>query len=178
MNGPKEFGPDIAHGLPALLPRLWRLGMALSGKRDVADDLVQSTCRRAIERAHQFKPGTRLDSWAFTILVSIWRNECRAALVRKGEALISVSDELTLISEHNPETAYYQKQIIMAVAQLPEAQRETVMLVYVEGFSYAEASVILRIPIGTVMSRLAAARVRLADLLGEAGSKRKKAKSE
>lgn len=178
MNGPKEFGPDIAHGLPALLPRLWRLGMSLSGKRDVADDLVQSTCRRAMERAHQFKPGTRLDSWVFTILVSIWRNECRSALLRKGETLISVSDGLQWICENDPETAFYHKQIVMAVGQLPEAQRETVMLVYVEGFSYTEAAVVLDIPIGTVMSRLAKARERLADFLGEAGSKRKKATSE
>ncbi|MCA3660192.1 MAG: RNA polymerase sigma factor, partial [Methylobacterium sp.] len=70
------------------------------------------------------------------------------------------------------------KQVVMAVFQLPEAQRETVMLVYVEGFSYAEAAVVLDIPIGTVMSRLAKARERLADFLGEAGSKQKKAMSE
>ncbi len=79
MTGPKIVGQDIALELPALLPRLWRLGMSLAGNRDVADDLVQSACRRAIERADQFTPGTRLDSWVFAILISIWRNECRAA---------------------------------------------------------------------------------------------------
>ncbi len=175
MTGPKETGQDIAPGLPALLPRLWRLAMSLSGRRDISDDLVQSACRRAMERANQFTPGSRLDSWVFTILVSIWRNECRAAHVRKNEALTGISYEAELISGHNPETAYYHKQVVMAVGLLPEAQRETVMLVYVEGFSYAEASHILEIPIGTVMSRLATARAKLADFLGEAGSKRKKA---
>ena len=50
----------VMAGLAAELKRLWRYGLVLSGKRDVAEDLVQATCLRALERSHQFTPGTRL----------------------------------------------------------------------------------------------------------------------
>ena len=55
-------------------------------------------------------------------------------------------------------------QVLRKVQALPEAQRETVFLVYVEGLSYREAAETLGIPIGTIMSRLAAARAKLAGL--------------
>jgi len=60
--------------------------------------------------------------------------------------------------------ARYYSEVIDAVMGLPEAQRSTILLVYVEGFSYVEAAEILGIPTGTVMSRLSVARKRLASL--------------
>jgi RNA polymerase sigma factor (sigma-70 family) len=54
--------------------------------------------------------------------------------------------------------------VLRAIGQLPEAQRETVLLVYGEGYTYAEAASALGIPVGTVMSRLATARAALARL--------------
>ena len=64
--------------------RLWRYGVVLAGSRDAADDLVQATCLRALERAHQFQPGTHLDRWLMAILHSIWLNDIRAARYRRG----------------------------------------------------------------------------------------------
>ena len=61
-----------------------------------------------------------------------------------------------------PESNLLAREVLLEVVALPEAQRATVMLVYVEGYSYKQASEILEIPIGTVMSRLAAARSKLA----------------
>lgn len=65
----------VKNGLGVELPRLWRYGLVLSGNRDTAEELVQATCVRALERAHQFEAGTRLDRWLITILHSIWLNE-------------------------------------------------------------------------------------------------------
>ncbi|MGO7580783.1 sigma factor, partial [Rhizobium ruizarguesonis] len=65
---------DIRSGLTENLARLWRYGLVLSHQRDIADDMVQATCLRALERADQFIPGTRLDRWLFSILHSIWLN--------------------------------------------------------------------------------------------------------
>src|ERR1700692_2520441 len=73
--------------LASHLDRLWRYGLVLSGNRTVAEDLVQATCLRALERAHQFEAGTRLDRWLFSILHSIWLNEIRAARYRQGDGL-------------------------------------------------------------------------------------------
>lgn len=68
----------VSAGLAENLTRLWRYGLVLSSNRDAAEDLVQATCIRALERSHQFQPGTKLDRWLFTILNSIWKNEIRS----------------------------------------------------------------------------------------------------
>jgi RNA polymerase sigma-70 factor (ECF subfamily) len=137
----------------------------LSKDPDVAEDLVQATCVRAIERADQYTPGTRLDHWLFVILKSIWLNEQRARQIRQREASIDSEDALTLNAAKALETNIRAAEVLTAIGRLPEAQRETVLLVCGEGYSYAEAANLLGIPIGTVMSRLATARSALNKLL-------------
>jgi RNA polymerase sigma-70 factor (ECF subfamily) len=151
-------------GLASELRRLWRYGLVLSGNRDVAEDLVQATCVRALERAHQFMPGTRLDRWLFTILHSIWLNEVRSRRVRQGQGLVDAEAVLVFDGMKEIETNILAGQVLREVQSLPEAQREAVFLVYVEGLTYREAAETLAVPIGTIMSRLAAARGRLAGL--------------
>src|ERR1700730_17958397 len=85
---------EVSAGLAPNLARLWRYGLVLSGARDVADDLVQTTCVRALERADQFQPGTRLDRWLFSILRSIWLNELRSRRVREGGGFVDASAAL------------------------------------------------------------------------------------
>lgn len=151
-------------GLPALLARLWRYGLVLSRSRDTAEDLVQSTCLRALERAHQFTPGTRLDRWLFTILHSIWINEVRARRIRQGKGFVDAAEALIFDGDHHIEQNILASQVLREAQSLPEAQRATVFLVYVEGLAYREAAALLDVPIGTIMSRLAAARAKLAPL--------------
>jgi RNA polymerase sigma-70 factor (ECF subfamily) len=158
----------VKAGLREHLRRLWRYGVVLSGSRDTADDLVQATCLRAIERADQFQPGTHLDRWLMTILHSIWLNDVRAARYRRGAGLVDAESALVFDGAGAMEANISALQVLKAVQSLPEAQRETVFLVYVEGFSYREAATLLDVPIGTVMSRLAAARARLASLAPDA----------
>jgi len=162
----------VTQGIAAELPRLWRYGLVLSSNRDTAEELVQATCVRALERAHQFEPGTRLDRWLFSILHSIWLNELRARKVRLGQGLVDADAVLVFDGLKYTETNIWVGQVLREVQQLPEAQRETVYLVYVEGMTYREAAELLDVPIGTVMSRLAAARAKLAGLNAEpAGGK-------
>lgn len=149
----------IRQQIAQYLPRLWRYGLVLSHRRDVADDLVQATCVRALERASQFITGSRLDRWLFSILHSIWINEVRAQLIRRGQGFVDV-DELT--GTGSSEEALWSNDVMKRVSRLPEAQRDTVFLVYVEELSYREAAEVLNVPIGTVMSRLATARLTLA----------------
>jgi RNA polymerase sigma-70 factor (ECF subfamily) len=136
----------------------------LSRSGDAAEDLVQATCLRAIERADQFIPGTHLDRWLITILRSIWLNEIRAARIREGKGFVDAEDALWFDGARIIETNILAAEVLTAIGKLPEAQRETVLLVYAEGYSYAEAASTLGIPIGTVMSRLAAARAVLTKL--------------
>ena len=152
--------------LAGLYPRLWRYALVLTGTRADADDLAQAAVLRAIEKAHLFAAGTHLDRWVFRIAQRIWQNELRSSAVRRGQGLFSV-DEIELPDKKpSAETNSLARQVLSEVGNLPEAQRATVMLVYVEGFTYAEAAELLGIPIGTVMSRLSAARGRLSKRFG------------
>ncbi|MGI9409640.1 MAG: RNA polymerase sigma factor [Hyphomicrobiaceae bacterium] len=161
----------VRQGLKALYPRLWRYCLALTANPQRADDLTQAVCLRALERFAQFKQDTHLDRWVFRIAKNVWLNELRAESVRRGGGLASI-DEIELTDTlPDPEMNLLAREVLLEVMRLPEAQRETVMLVYVEGYSYKEAAEVLEIPVGTVMSRLAVARTRL-------GTKFERRKSE
>ncbi|UPY97024.1 sigma-70 family RNA polymerase sigma factor [Pectobacterium sp. 21LCBS03] len=157
------------------MTRLWRYGLVLSRSHEVAEELVQSTCVRALEKSGQFTPGTRFDKWLFSILHSIWISELRARRVRLGQGFVESEALLAPDTrERNDDSRHYQK-IMQRVSALPEAQRNTVFLVYIEGFTYQEAADTLSVPIGTIMSRLATARNTLAksvDALPAAKEKR------
>lgn len=118
---------------------------------------------RALERAGQFVPGTRMDRWLLSILHSIWLNEVRSRRVRHGQGLVDADNALSFDGEYAAQTHVLAAQVIRRVDALPETQRETVFLAYVEGLSYREVAEVLDVPIGTVMSRLAAARAKLAE---------------
>lgn len=163
---------DIRAGLSQHLTRLWRYGVVLSRQRDVADDLVQATCVRALERAAQFTSGTRLDRWLFAILHSIWLNEVRSRRVRMGQGFVDADETLVFDGARETETHILAGQVLRRVQELPEAQRTAVFLAYVEGLSYREVAEILNVPIGTIMSRLAAARAKLAEGMGATGDGR------
>jgi len=155
---------EVRSGLESCLARLWRYALVLSRTNDSADDLVQATCLRAIERADQFVPGTQLDRWLFAILRSIWLNEIRSRKIREGGGFVDAEETLSVDGAREIETNILVTEVLKAIGRLPEAQRETVLLVYGEGYSYAEAAGALGIPIGTIMSRLASARSALASL--------------
>ena len=168
-SGPKPV-QVVRAGLRDHLARLWRYGLVLSARRDVAEDLVQATCVRALERADQFQPGTRLDRWLFSILHSIWLNEVRARQIRQGAGFVDAETSLSFDGARQIEAGIMAAQVMREVQNLPEAQRGSVFLVYVEGLSYREAADVLAVPIGTIMSRLAAARETLGRRTGQAGS--------
>lgn len=150
----------LAAALPAALPRLWRFAMRLTRRADDAEDLVQRTCLRALERQHQWQTGGTPLPWLFAIMHSIWCNEIQSRRLRQASSL--EDDEVVDVVDHSqpdPQTQAMYRQVVAAVFELPEAQRMVMLLIAVEGLSYREAADILNIPIGTVMSRLARARL-------------------
>jgi RNA polymerase sigma-70 factor (ECF subfamily) len=107
------------------------------------------------------QPGTAPLSWMFSIVHSTWINELRARNVRSRSSMEWDDNFLETVADpdaRNPEDMLLSGEIIAAVERLPEAQRIVMLLVAVEGLSYAEAADVLEVPIGTVMSRLSRAR--------------------
>jgi RNA polymerase sigma-70 factor (ECF subfamily) len=160
---------ELTAALPQLLPKLWRFALRLTSNRADAEDLVQRTCVRALERRHQLQSGTAVLRWLFSIVHSVWLNEVRARQVRARASMQwseEFNDTLAASSVLNPEMDLMHRQIIRAVDQLPDAQRAVMLLVAVEGFSYRETAEVLEVPIGTVMSRLARARLTIGRYFG------------
>jgi RNA polymerase sigma-70 factor (ECF subfamily) len=161
------MGRDIV----ALLPRLRRFAAGLTGSVQEGDDVVQTACLRALERYHQWEPGTRLDSWMFRIIRNLWLDRGKSAWNR---LVRSDPDALADIPDHSVgreiEVRDELASVRTAIAALPVAQREVLLLVTVEGMTYEAAAEVLGVPLGTVMSRLARARVTVArQVRGEAG---------
>ena len=161
--------------LIAVLPRLRRFAAGLTRSASEADDLVQAACERALAREHQFQEGTRFDSWMFRIVQTIWIDQLRARDIRKEDGDIAEerlgSDEPV----RRVEARLALAEVRRAVSLLPPDQRSTLMLVTVEGLSYKQAAEVAGVPIGTIMSRLARARIALQQLLDAGAGERRSA---
>ncbi|HJU15454.1 MAG TPA: RNA polymerase sigma factor [Stellaceae bacterium] len=147
--------------LVAVLPRLRRFARGLTGSVVDADDLVQAACERALLRQHQFEEGTRFDSWMFRIVQTIWIDQIRAREVRKEGEEIAEERLGSDAPVRRIEARLGLDEVRRAVGRLSPDQRTVLLLVTVDGLSYKEAAQAIGIPVGTVMSRLARARVAL-----------------
>lgn len=162
-------GPDHAFrtGLVAQVPRLRRFALSLTGNAQDADDLVQAACEKALRNWAQFTPGTRMDSWMYRIVQTLWIDDRRRARTRGA----AVDVDNTVLSDEGraaslPEDRMMLDDVRRAMADLPEGQREVLSLVAIEGLSYKDVAETLEIPVGTVMSRLSRAREALLPKLG------------
>lgn len=152
------------------LPRLRRHARLLCGDAARADDLLQDTLERAARKWPLFDPARgpagsdragALRAWLLTLMHRLFLNQCRAERESLYEAL----------DEHHAPVHEPQAQLALrldlerALAALPPAAREVLLLVCVEELSYQDAARVLDVPMGTVMSRLARARERLRGLM-------------
>jgi RNA polymerase sigma-70 factor (ECF subfamily) len=149
---------DLRQALTAVLPRLRRFGLALTGSASDADDLVQNTCERVLRRSHQLRELTRLDAWLYGIMRNIWIDETRHRRVRRHDEMDAASDVIGEDGQATVDGRITLASVRRAMALLPADQRTVLMLVCVDGLSYKEAAEVLGIPMGTIMSRLSRAR--------------------
>jgi RNA polymerase sigma-70 factor (ECF subfamily) len=159
----------LRHEIAALLPRLRRFARTVTRHREDADDLVQLAVERALRRLDHWQPGTRLDSWMFTIMKNAWIDEVRARVRRDAVLLPEEAGENVgdAVGEGPAERHHLRLDVLKAMAKLNDDQRMAVGLVLVEGLPYKEAAEVLGIPVGTLTSRLARARDTLQAVLAE-----------
>jgi RNA polymerase sigma-70 factor (ECF subfamily) len=143
----------------ATIPALRRYARALTRDSDIADDLVQDTLVRALRSKSLFHGG-EIRSWLYTILTNINRNRLRSLARRPAFSSLDDNDAPNLAG---PETG--GRDIERALASLVEEQRNALLLVVLEGLTYRDAAEVQGVPIGTVMSRLARARVQIKNYL-------------
>lgn len=158
-----EIPPDFKRELLALLPNLRAFAISLCGNSDRADDLVQDTILKAWAAHESFKAGTNLKAWLFTIL----RNEFYSQMRKKGREIQDSEGYYTEnMAVHPSQYGRLDLQDFSnALAELPEDQREALLLVGASGFAYEEAAEICGCKVGTIKSRVSRARAQLQTLL-------------
>jgi RNA polymerase sigma-70 factor (ECF subfamily) len=158
----------LQNAMLAAVPEMRAFALSLCHQRDRVDDLVQEALLRAIANIQSFTPGTNMTAWLFTILRNNFVNE-----YRKSRREVSDADEYyvgTMTSQPEQEAHMQLDEFRAALAQLPQDQREAVVLVGGAGLSYEEAADICHCPVGTLKSRANRGRARLAELLSIEGA--------
>ncbi len=153
--------------LLAALPALRRYALSLCRNGDTADDLVQTCVERALGARGRYDPAERMDPWLFRILRNAWLDLARRRTTRGTEIDVTERPEAAVEDGGRvTEAVLMLHQTERAMATLSEDHREILHLVCFEELSYAETAEVLGIAKGTVMSRLARARIALAERLG------------
>ena len=148
------------------VPRLRRYAHALVGDRGCADDLVQDTLERSLRDATQFPRGTSPRRWLLTIMHNVFIDDLRQTSRQTSPAAFEedgIANAGYAVSG-NQIACLEVRDLDCALQMLPEEQREVVLMVGLEDMSYADAALVLGIPVGTVMSRLSRGRERLREL--------------
>jgi RNA polymerase sigma-70 factor, ECF subfamily len=171
VSGQRDERPPIDsfhEQMIAFLPRLSGFALSLTENADQRDDLVQETCARALAHRDQWQPGTRLDSWMFRIAQNLWLDRKRGEKFR-GEPIDidSVSDVMDGDGRAITESRLALAEVQRGLEHLSPEHRVLIGLVCVDGMTYREASEVLGLPVGTIMSRLARARLALHDAINK-----------
>ena len=157
------FGSDTGDDqLLTWVPRLRRYARALVGNRDDADDLVQDTLERALNKSALWRGVADMRAWLFSIMHNLHVDG-----IRRPRVQTVVLDEDTPEAPVAPTQAERLEVLDLqaALERLPVEQREIILLVALEDMSYADVAATLGIPIGSVMSRLSRGRERLRSLM-------------
>jgi len=150
------------------LADLYRSASLLVQNSPEAEDLVQEVYLEAWKSFHRFEPGTNCRAWLFKILFHRLHH-LRRRLIKtsKWEAFATPADEGNLMAEPPIPQEIQDDDILRALESVPLEFREVVLMADVEEFSYKEIAATLKIPLGTVMSRLSRARKLLRQELAE-----------
>jgi len=156
----------------AEIPRLRRYARALLRDRDAADDLVQDCLERALSRIDNWQSSDSPRRWLFTIMHHLFIDQTRRRK-RQSETLAqygNLSDQASVPASQLDSVV--SREVFDALQQIGADRRAALLLVGVEGLTYAEAATVLGIPAGTLMSRIARGREELRALLDDAARRR------
>jgi len=163
-SGPGQLQDELGK----LVPNLRAFARSLSGNADQADDLVQETLVKAWKHRSSFEPGTNLKAWLFTILHNAYLSERRK---RKREVEDKDGAYAARVSIHGSQSSHMDLvDFAKALELLPVDQKEALLLIGAEGFSYEEAGAMCGCAVGTIKSRVNRARARLAEMLQVEGA--------
>lgn len=148
------------------LPALTRFARSLTRNEDRADDLVQDTVERALNKAHLFD-GSNLRPWMFTICKRVFLNQIRSAKTKGISVPVEDAPQSRLSVSQEQDMKLHFKDVASAFQDLPTNDRVILSMIVIKGMKYEEAAAALDIPVGTVRSRLSRARSKLEELVAD-----------
>ena len=153
----------MADDILSYLPALRAYARALCKSAQNADDLVQDTLLRGIEKADLYTPGTNMRAWLFTIMRNIFFNNCK----KEARERTGASDCASLVPQVKPSQEWHMSamELRAALSDMPAHYREAIILVGALGESYIDAAQIMNCDIGTIKSRVNRARTMLRHVL-------------
>lgn len=155
---------QLQDSLLTVLPNLRAFAISLTSDVEKADDLLHDTVVRALTHLDKFAPGTNLQAWMFTILRNQFHSNYRKRRREVEDADGQFAAKLSTAPAQEPQLDF--EDLRLALVKLSAEQREAILLVGAEGFTYEEAARICRTKVGTIKSRVNRARTRLTELLG------------
>jgi RNA polymerase sigma-70 factor (ECF subfamily) len=156
---PPEIKRELVDNMKVL--RAFAISLTRNGSR--ADDLVQETVMKAWANIHSYKPGTNMRAWLFTILRNTFYSERRKAKREVADEDGEMAAQIARKPDHDGRLQY--QDFRRAFEQLPDEQREVLILVGAMQYSYEEAAEMCGVRMGTIKSRLNRGRARLAELM-------------
>ena len=168
VGTPRGADDEMRELLLGAIPALRAFAFSLTYDLDRSDDLVQDTLVRAWTKADSFTRGTNLTAWLFTILRNLFYSEQRKRKREVEDADGAHAARLTSLPEQ--EIRVEMREFQEALDGLPLSQREALVLVGAQNFTYEEAAEICGVAVGTMKSRVSRARVRLIETLGMNGT--------
>jgi RNA polymerase sigma-70 factor (ECF subfamily) len=163
-----SLDPSMRDAMLAAVPSLRAFAISLCGNVDRADDLVQEALLRALSNIDSFEPGTNMPAWLFTILRNQFRSEYRKRRREVEDANGKYAETLKSLPEQPGQIEFTEFR--RALGDLPQDQREALILIGASGFSYEEAAKICGCAVGTIKSRVNRARTRLGEMLAIQGA--------
>ena len=154
--------------LVRLIPSMRAFAISLSGRADVADDIVQDALMNAWAKQDSFQPGTNFKAWMFTIIRNLFysRMRKRGREIQDSEGVFAERMSVAPAQHGNLDMQDFRK----ALGMLPEDQREAIILIGASGMSYEEAAEICGCAVGTIKSRVNRARNKLQEILSVSGA--------
>ncbi len=153
--------------LVKLIPHLRAFARTLCGDAAAADDLAQDAMLKAWDARGSYQMGTNMKAWTFMILRNQFYSEKRRSW--RQSQLDQEAAERTLVAVDDPSAPIALDDLRLALAHLPDEQREALILVGAGGFAYEEAAEICQCAVGTVKSRVSRARRALHGILDSGG---------
>lgn len=151
---------ELLSQVEPMIPALRRYARGLLKDRETADDIVQDCLERVVVNWSR-RRDANARPWVFAILHNLAVNRIRQESRRSGTVTIEDMPEATAAVAASQEQTLFGQDVLAAIERLPPDYRSILLLISVEDLSYAEAAMVLDVPIGTVMSRLSRAREQL-----------------